>query len=292
MKSGELFPLQRIGIVFAILAFTLLACSLSAPAASPSAPTTASTATLVAITAVPATVAATMPAPTATIAATTSAPVTGGGCSNPYVPVVAGATWTYSLSGPSNMTINHSIQTVSTGGFTDQDSFTLATGTTVTESGQWKCDKGILTDLTPLNSSYGLAMTKTTYTLSNETGPTFPATFKAGASWSQTYSVDITASAGGVTVTETQKVSQDCNEVGMESVTVKAGTFNAMHVTCKTISTTSIQTQGQSVPVTSNSQSDKYYAPHVGFVKEVDQGSVGGGKVNTDELDLTAYTIP
>jgi len=47
----------------------------------------------------------------------------GGACQNPYLPVVAGATWNYTLSGSFASTFTRSILSVEDAGFTDQDVF-------------------------------------------------------------------------------------------------------------------------------------------------------------------------
>jgi hypothetical protein len=215
-----------------------------------------------------------------------------GACSNAWLPVVAGAIWTYGLTGPANMTIIVSMLAVRTAGFTEQTVFQITGIPDMTHSGDWKCDQGALTDLDPLNSTFGDPTAKTTYQTTSMVGPSLPAHAKAGDSWKQAYTVDITSVAGTITVLGRDSVSQSCTAIGMESVTVAAGTFNAMHVNCTTSTSTIINTQNQSVPIVTASQADKWYAANVGLVKSDDQGSVGQGKTNSSVLALTAYTIP
>ena len=57
-----------------------------------------------------------------------------GACVNPYLPVIAGATWNYKLAGPVSDTFTRSIISVETSGFTDQDVY----GAGLTRQGKWK----------------------------------------------------------------------------------------------------------------------------------------------------------
>jgi hypothetical protein len=78
----------------------------------------------------------------------------------------------------------------------------------------------------------------------------------------------------------------------MESVTVAAGTFNAMHVSCQINTSTSITADTQTAPMVTTAQSDRWYAANVGLVKSKDQGSVDQGTTNSSVTELTAYSIP
>jgi hypothetical protein len=190
------------------------------------------------------------------------------------------------------MTITVSMPAVRNAGFTEQTVFQITGIPDITHSGDWKCHQGALTNLDPLSSTFGNPTAKTTYQTTSMIGPSLPAHAKAGDSWKQTYTVGITSVAGTVTVQGSESVSESCTAIGMESVTVAAGTFNAMHVNCTTSTSTIINTKNQPIPIVTASQADKWYAANVGLVKSDDQGSVGQGKTNSSVLALTAYTIP
>ena len=233
-----------------------------------------------------------VPIPTGTTSASVPAPapVSAGACSNPFLPVVAGASWTYSLTGgPANITITKTIPTVSAGGFTDQNVFLITGSDSVTQTGQWQCSQGALTDLTPLTSNFESTQATTTFKTTDLVGPSLPASAKTGNSWSQTYNVAVTSPAGSVTIQADETVSENCTTVGIESVTVAAGTFDAIHVSCQTSTSTTI---AQTDPIVITSQGDKWYASNVGLVKSSDTGNVQAGKLSTSVLELTAYTIP
>jgi hypothetical protein len=79
--------------------------------------------------------------------ATPSQPVpqTLGQCKNPLHPVIKGAAWTYSLSGITSGTFTRTITAIREDGFTDQDVYDSG----VTRTGEWKCEDGTLTALSP-----------------------------------------------------------------------------------------------------------------------------------------------
>jgi hypothetical protein len=190
------------------------------------------------------------------------------------------------------MTITQSIPTVSAAGFTEQVVNLMTGNTNFTQTGQWKCDQGALTDLDPVSTNFGDSTTTTTFKTTSMVGPTLPASAKPGDSWSQTYTVEITATAGTVTTQATENASESCTAIGMESVTVAAGAFNAMHVSCQINTSTLITADSQDVPMVTTAQSDRWYATNVGLVKSNDQGSIDQGKTNTSVTELTTYTIP
>src|SRR5690349_10712927 len=52
-----------------------------------------------------------------------TAPTVTGACGNLYMPIVAGATWDYKITGPVSDTFKHSILSVEDASFTEQDQF-------------------------------------------------------------------------------------------------------------------------------------------------------------------------
>ena len=272
------FPLTPTGLASAlvILVFILSACAGgSAPASSASGSNSGSG-----------------PAPVASAGGSGSASASGGNgdCTNPLMPVVAGASWNYSYSsGAVSMTIAQSIPSVSAGGFTKQVVYQMTGVDDTTQTGQWKCDRGALTDINPLSSDYGYPNPKTTYQITSMVGPSLPASAKPGDSWSQTYTVLTTSTAGSAPSQGSENVSESCNVIGTESVNVTAGTFDAMHITCKTSTSTVIDSTSQSAPSLYTSQTDDWYAANIGLVKTNDQFSINQGKTNSSVLELTAY---
>jgi hypothetical protein len=220
-------------------------------------------------------------------------PTPGGGltlsgpCANQLYPVLAGATWTYELTGTTSDTITRSIASVSADGFADQDTF--ASG--AVRTGQWNCDAGALTALDPVGSTSATVQRNGEIADFHTTaldGVTLPASVVAGTAWSQTISIAGTLTVNGKTADATNDTSLSCTANGMENVTVPAGSFDAMKVTCQNSVKITVTLQGITVPVpemTFTSQS--WYAPGVGMVK-----SVASGDGLDTTTSLTSYSLP
>ncbi len=142
MNNRRYLPLIGIVTIFTTLNFILSACAGGSPSVSgPAAP-----------------IASVSAAPTTGVLASqsTSAPalVAGGDCSNPIMPVVAGASWNYNLTGDgTNMTITQTISTVSAAGFNDQYVINVSGVGASTQNGNWQCSQGTLTNLTPWSAA-------------------------------------------------------------------------------------------------------------------------------------------
>jgi hypothetical protein len=133
---------------------------------------------------------------------------------------------------------------------------------------------------------------KNTYQATAMDGPTLPAAATAGNSWKQTYSVAVPSTGQNITDQVNENVSETCTIIGIESVTVTAGTFNATHFKCQTSTSTTLAKQSQSAPTVTYFQDDKWYASNVGLVKDDGQSNIGLATVSSSTLELTAYSIP
>jgi hypothetical protein len=217
---------------------------------------------------------------------TSPAGSTGSGpCANPLYPVAVGVTWNYQLSGTTSGTFVRTIQSVDSGGFTDQDTFDSGT----TRTGKWNCAAGDLTALDPVGSttaSVQFGATNSNFQTTALTGVTLPAHVAAGDTWTQTLSMSGTTESHGVQASSTSDVSISCTAGGSESVTVPAGTFDAMKVTCQDGITIKVTTAGVTIPVSVNFSADNWYAPGVGWVK-----SVGSGSGFDETVLLTSYSL-
>ncbi len=219
--------------------------------------------------------------------ATPVEPALTGPCANPLYPVVAGAQWTYDMTGTTNDTFTRSIVEVTDSGFTDQDTFSAGT----IRTGIWNCDAGNLTSLDPVSGTSASVQTTTmdaNFQTTAQSGMTLPAVVEAGTLWAQTVSIAGTVTASGMTADATNDTSISCSASGVESVSVPAGTFDAMKVTCQYMSTITVVTQGISVPVAPIVfTTDSWYAPGIGWVQSI---SAGDGLDTT--IVLTSYSIP
>ncbi len=215
--------------------------------------------------------------------------VAGGACDNPYYPIIAGATWTYSLTGPVTDTFTRSIIAVSSDGFTDQDVF----GTGVTRSGLWKCEAGSLIGLDPGGNSGATANVQTdnlnaSFQTTSMEGVSFPAVIDAGTAWSQSFTIEGTQSINGQDIASKNQTTNSCTVGGNESISVPAGTFSAVRVDCQTSMTITIVMNGAEIPTSINLTSTTWHAEGVGMVKTA--STLSDGSVTT--IELTAYSIP
>ncbi|HEX6035220.1 MAG TPA: hypothetical protein VFY83_12325 [Anaerolineales bacterium] len=267
-------------IVMSIVVFSLWACS---PAANPeSAPTQPPAAT------------ENMPLPATETQIVPEAPTDTAipapevqACDNPYMPVVVGATWTYKLTGPNPDTFTHSILSVENNSFVEQDVFNAG----VTRQGTWNCDNGNLIALDPPGGASANVSTENNVSVDFETtalsGVTLPATINAGDTWSQSLTLEGTQTINEITFPASNQLTSDCKAIGIESVTVEAGTFDAMRVECQTSMNISITMADAPVQSTLNLTGTNWYVEGVGLVKTL---TTGMGFDSTTEL--VSYNIP
>lgn len=220
-------------------------------------------------------------------------PGSGGGisasgpCDNTLYPVAAGATWNYMMTGTTEGSFDRTILTVDNNGFTDQDVFDAGT----TRTGIWSCDSGNLTALDPVGGTAATVQTTTfgaDFQTTEQDGVTLPASVAAGNTWSQSVTIEGTVVENSISADASNATTIACTAVGMESVTVPAGTFDAMKVTCQDTINITITMEGAVVPVPAiNMTTDSWYAPGVGLVKSVSTGS----DIDTT-IVLLAYSLP
>jgi hypothetical protein len=209
-----------------------------------------------------------------------------GACTNPYLPIVAGATWNYNLTGPQSDTFTRSIVSVESSSFTDQDVF----GTGVTRQGKWNCDNGALTALDPTSgnsASVNSENVSVDFQTTSASGVTLPASLNPGDTWTQAITLEGTENFNGLDVPAKNEFTNTCTVGSTESVTVAAGTFDAVRVDCQTAMTITITMNDApiSTPITFTATS--WYAEKVGLIKTV---STGSGLDST--VELTSYSIP
>jgi hypothetical protein len=219
--------------------------------------------------------------------AATEVPASGGGaCANPYLPVVSGATWNYKMTGSVSDTFSRSIVSVDGNSFTDQDAF----GTGVTRQGKWNCEDGSLTALNPESGGSASVSTenvKVDFQTTAFSGVTLPAQVNPGDAWEQSTTLEGTETVNEMVIPAKNEFTNSCKAVGMESVSVEAGTFDAMRVDCVTDMKITVTVQDQAVDTTIKLNGSSWYAANIGMVKSV---STGQGIDST--IELTSYNIP
>lgn len=219
-------------------------------------------------------------------------PVAGSGlCANAYYPVREGVTWTYSSTGGP----------MGGYGFTDtitsiaEDGFTLASQfQDLTRTQEWACrPEGLValqlggTSAATLNNDD----MQLSLDVSNVSGVVFPAVIAPGDTWQHAIEFTGTISTLGQQIEATGDAQSHFEAIGYESVTVPAGTFDALKVHIKmTININGIF-GGVSFPVNVSSPYDYWFVQGVGWVKASGAGNVGG-ELFTETIELQSYNIP
>lgn len=215
----------------------------------------------------------------------TSAPATGG-CTNPYLPVIVGAAWTYQLSGYTSDTYTHTILSADADGFIEQDAF--ASG--VTRQAEWRCENGNLIALNPPSgNSANVAAegVETDFETTALEGITIPAVINAGDTWSQSLTLEGTQTINGTVIPAKNQLTHTCTAIGIESVTVPAGTFDAMRVDCNTNMDITMTMNGTDIQAPISLAGTNWFAPDVGLVKSATTGS------DLDSVsELVTFTLP
>ena len=215
------------------------------------------------------------------------APKTKGACSNPLYPVIIGAEWTYATSGISTGTFKHSITDVRADGFTDRDVFSGG----VTRTGEWKCEAGTLTALSPAESLSAMIQTEgmtSEFKTTSSSGVTLPAIVRPNDSWSQNFTIEGTQTLSGQDVQGKGDMSYSCTAADTETVAVPAGSFDAVRVGCQLNGTITVAMAGFEVPTEFTSAATIWYARDVGMVKTENEIS----DIGHSTIELTSYTIP
>jgi hypothetical protein len=219
----------------------------------------------------------------------------GGLCANQYFPVLLNATWDYKGTGEEigDYTSTDTITEVREDGYTLTSQFE---GLTRTQ--EWACTPEGLSALeyeSGSGSSAGLSTAGMTaeFDTTNVEGISLPKVINAGDTWQQSFEITGTINmAEGMSAGASGTVLYDFEAMGMETVTVPAGTFEAMklqiHITFNMV----VDVQGMSLPIAFESDTSTWYAPGVGWVKSDESTSLDGGDAFVSGIELQAYAIP
>jgi hypothetical protein len=230
------------------------------------------------------------PAIAATEAPTTSsnASAQGGQCANQYYPVRQGATWSYTSTGSpaGTYSFTDTITAVRSDGFTLTSQFK-----DLTRIQEWACKPEGLVALQLGGGALSTQNLKLQIDTQNASGVTYPPTINAGDQWD--YALDFTGKmdVAGNSGSATGNDKAHFKALGVESVTVPAGTFDAMKVQIDTTLDINVSIQGLSVPVAFTSSYNYWYAQNVGWVKASGTGSVSGQSFS-ENIELQSYNVP
>ena len=235
---------------------------------------------------------ATISAAEATATLEGSTPAAGQGlCTNVYYPVRQGATWTYkSTGGPAGeYSFTDTITAV------HGDGFTLSTQIgDLTRTQEWTCTAEGLAALQLGGAPAAMLNSQNiqlNLDINNATGVTFPSQINPGEQWQQNMDVTGSVKAMNEEAEAAGTVQMSFNAVGNESVTVPAGTFDALKVNVEVALNVNATYEGITLPVSFSGVYTYWFAPGVGWVKASGTGTVLGSSF-TDSTELQSYSIP
>jgi hypothetical protein len=199
----------------------------------------------------------------------------GALCDNPYIPVVESATWTSNVSfGQLSTAQEDTITDVGTDAFLVE---TKAAGTSVVVT--WTCTADGVLWLQTDGGMFSAVSQDATWSTNSFSGVTIPKEIQPGDTWSS--SQEMTASdANGNSQTFT--INANYQAVGIESVSVPAGTFDAMRIDFVMTFT--------GADAESSFEFSDWFVENVGLVKSAAQQITGGSLSFSQEL--ASYSIP
>ncbi|MBV6397517.1 MAG: hypothetical protein HFACDABA_03131 [Anaerolineales bacterium] len=211
-------------------------------------------------------------------------------CMNAYYPVKANATWVYSSSGAPSGPYEYG-ETISE---VRLDGFTATTAIKQVPHAQvWSCRPEGLTATTLIGNNVAAILAVRRFSdavLTNISGVTLPATMAPGSVW--TYEADFTATQVefGVASPVAGHIKLTYTAGDHESVSVPAGTFEAIAVTIVSETKYTTQTPNGPQALSLNSSYVYWYALNVGWVKANGSGKLGGAEY-FETIELVQYTI-
>lgn len=214
-----------------------------------------------------------------------------GFCANPYYPVRQGATWSYtSTGGPAGAY-----------SFTDtitsarDDGFTLSTQFgDLSRTQEWACAPEGLVALQLGGAPAAMLNTQgmqLDLEVKNATGVTFPNQINPGDQWQHNLDFEGNMTVANQEGSATGNAQTNFTAIGNESVTVPAGTFDAMKIQMETTINISVSYQGLSVPVTFSATYDYWLAEGVGWVRSSGTGEMAGTSFS-EITELQSSNVP
>ena len=213
-------------------------------------------------------------------------------CGNALYPATQGAVWVYtSIGGPSgSFNYTNSITEVRTDGFTLTSQFT-----DITRTQEWACQPDGLKALQlGGGSAAGISIQGMTadLTTSEVTGVSLPKAIPSGMKWQYSLALQGTVAMPGDKQSQSNGTySVSMKELGRETVTVPAGTFEAIKIQSNSTVDIIATFEGIEVPIKFNGTTITWYAPGVGYVKSVENGDFGGTAFSA-ATELQSYSIP
>lgn len=212
-------------------------------------------------------------------------------CTNLYYPVREGATWTYKSTGSpaGEYSFTDTVTSVRADGFTLSTQIGSLTRTQV-----WTCSSEGLAAL-QLGGAPAAMLSAQNIQLdldvTHASGVTFPSQINAGDQWQQMLDVEGSVRVANEEGTATGTAQMDFNTAGNESVTVPAGTFEALKIEVNTTLDVDVSYEGLTLPVTFSGAHTNWFVQGVGWVKSTGTGSVLGSLFD-ETTELQSYNVP
>ena len=217
---------------------------------------------------------------------------TGTGlCANDYYPVVQGATWTYESTGSpaGNYKFTDTISSVKSDGLTLTSQFG-----DLTRTQEWGCkDEGLVALQLggPATATLNSQDMDFTFDIKKVDGVTYPPEMNPGDEWQHSLEFEGKMEIAGENATAEGNAQTAFKVLGNESVSVPAGTFQAVIVQVDTNIVFTIQVQGIAVPASYSGTYAYWYVKGVGWVKAEGHGNITGTSF-TETIELQSYNIP
>lgn len=197
---------------------------------------------------------------------------------NAYYPVAEGATWTYSGSDGTGFT--QSIVAVSADSFTVSMDMDME-GMDGPMEMEFLCDENGILSFANMQSMMPEGVEVEMVSVD---GITYPTDWVVGAEWNSEIVMRMEMTMEGMAATSTMTMATDSVILPSESVTVPAGTFDALRVSGDSTVTTITAMMGMEVPFSISTKSDTWLAEGVGMVRTLsDDGTT---------LELVSYSLP
>lgn len=212
-------------------------------------------------------------------------------CANPYYPVREGATWSYkSAGGPAGeYSFTDTITAVR------NDGFTLSTQmSNLTRTQEWDCTPEGLVALQLGGAPVAMLNSQNMQVdleVKNSSGITFPSQINIGDQWQQNLDFEGKVTALNEEGEATGKAQMNFTALGNESLTVPAGTFDALKIKTDTTINLNVKYNGFPLPVAFTASYTYWFVKDVGWVKASGAGSIAGTSFS-ETTELQSYKVP
>jgi hypothetical protein len=214
-----------------------------------------------------------------------------GTCENNLLPVVENASWNYySVGGPNgDFAYTDTINEIAPDGFTLTSQFPSLTLTQ-----KWFCAQDGLLALQlggGTTASVSMQNMISDFETMQVSGLSLPRTITPNMKWKYELSMQGFVAMPGEQTQSPGTFSLDMQELGNETISVPAGTFETGKFQATFTANIDVDFQGSPIRYTINGSSILWYAPGIGFIKSIENIDFSGTSF-TSTTELQSYNIP